>query len=98
MLSTVSLNIRKITGLEALPEYRLRITFFDGLTIELDFKKKIEQGTATEPLLDVEFFKQVKITQGGRAIEWPGEIDFCADSLWLEGTGEPNPYVDKRAS
>ena len=90
--------LKKITAIEALPDYRLRITFLDGVTVELDFKKKILPGTVTAPLSDVDFFKQVKIAPGGRAIEWPGEIDFCADSLWLEGSGEVNPYIDKKAS
>jgi hypothetical protein len=24
------------------------------------------------------------VGEGGRYIEWPGELDFCADALWLQ--------------
>jgi hypothetical protein len=29
-------------------------------------------------------FRQVMVGERGRSLEWPGEIDFCADALWLE--------------
>ncbi len=76
--------MKKITEVEVLSAHLLKITFADGRAVELDFKDKIKPGTVTAPLLNFECFKQVKVTQAGRAIEWPGEIDFCADSLWLE--------------
>ncbi len=53
--------------------------------IEVIFESKIQKGTVTEPLSDQSFFKRAKIASGGRAIEWPGGVDFCADSLWFEG-------------
>jgi hypothetical protein len=29
-------------------------------------------------------FSQVRVGDRGRSLEWPGEIDFCADALWFE--------------
>ena len=40
---------------------------------------------------DPTFFAQVSIGERGRSLEWPGEIDFCADALWFEAHPEDNP-------
>ena len=90
--------MKKITAVQVLSAYLLKITFSDRRVVQLDFKNRIRPGTVTAPLSDFDLFKQAKVTQGGRAIEWPGEIDFCADSLWLDGTGEVNPYLEQKAS
>lgn len=90
--------MKKITAVEVLGKYVLRITFDDARVVKIDFSCKIQPGTVTAALSDFETFKQVKIVRSGRAIEWPGELDFCADSLWLEGTGEANPYLQQKAS
>jgi hypothetical protein len=29
-------------------------------------------------------FTRVTVGERGRSLEWPGEIDFCADALWFE--------------
>ena len=84
----------KITTIEVLPGFHLKITYVNGKSIQVDFSDKIQAGTVTAPLADPTFFKQVKISCDGRAIEWPGEVDFCADALWIEGSGEANPFVE----
>jgi hypothetical protein len=88
--------MRTITKIQVLSAYKIGLTFSNGKSVQIDFSKKIELNTATSPLADAAFFKRVKITRGGRAIEWPGEIDFCADALWLEGSREENPYIEKQ--
>jgi hypothetical protein len=40
---------------------------------------------------DRDFFSQVKLDEGGRYIEWPGGLDFCADALWFEAHPNDNP-------
>ena len=35
-------------------------------------------------LSDPAFFAQVRIGERGGSLEWPGEIDLCADALWFE--------------
>lgn len=86
--------MRKIVAIEALPGFRLKLTYAGGRAIEIDFASKIQKGTVTGPLADPEIFKRVKIAPSGRAIEWPGEVDFCADALWFEGSGEANPFAE----
>jgi len=76
------------------PNYKLRLTYADGETIVVDFTPVIQRGGVFAPLSDPEFFSQASIGEGGRYIQWPGELDFCADALWLEGhaseTANPN--------
>jgi Protein of unknown function (DUF2442) len=40
---------------------------------------------------DPEFFAQVRLGEGGRSLEWPGELDFCADALWFKAHPEDAP-------
>jgi hypothetical protein len=77
-------EIRSITPQAAA---RLRLTYADGSTVEIDFAPLIQQGGVYTPLADPAFFAQVGIGAGGRFIEWPGGLDFCADALWRQGRG-----------
>ena len=36
------------------------------------------------PLAEGTEFEAVRITDDGRALEWPSGADYCADALWLE--------------
>ncbi len=40
------------------------------------------------PWTDYGFFRQASIGERGRTLTWPGELDFCADALWLQVTGK----------
>ena len=42
-------------------------------------------------LTDPGIFALVQIGARGRSLEWPGEIDFCADALWFETHPEELP-------
>ena len=39
------------------------------------------------PWADYGFFRRAMIGEHGRTLTWPGELDFCADALWLQVTG-----------
>lgn len=45
-----------------------------------------------------ETFRQVRVGENGRSLEWPGEIDFCADALWFEAHPEDAPRLQKNAA
>jgi hypothetical protein len=77
--------LRTIRSAAPEPNYKLRLTYADGETIVVDFTPVIQRGGVFAPLSDPEFFSQVSIGERGRYIQWPGELDFCADALWLEG-------------
>jgi hypothetical protein len=70
-----------IVSAAPLPDSRLRLTYEDGRVVEVDFRPLIARGGAFEPLSRPEVFEQVRIGEHGRYIEWPGELDFCADAL-----------------
>jgi len=77
--------LRTIRNVDPEANYKLRLTYSDGETIVADFTPVIQRGGVFAPLSDPAFFSQVSIGESGRYIQWPGELDFCADALWLEG-------------
>lgn len=75
-----------ITGIKPLLDFNLELTYKDGEKIVIDFKPVIAQEGVFAQLSDPQFFRQVKIGEQGRYIEWPGGIDFCADALRSQET------------
>ena len=71
--------MRTIKNVEVLPDYRLLLTFDDGIKKIKDMKPYLEKGVFKK-LKDKDFFKKVSIEYG--TISWNGEIDICADSLY----------------
>jgi hypothetical protein len=80
-----------IKQVQALGGHRLRLLYAHGGVVEKDFAPVIAIGSAFTALSDPDFFTQAKIGAGGRTLEWPGELDFCADALWFEA--HPEDYA-----
>jgi hypothetical protein len=59
-----------------------------GEQFEIDFANVVERGGVFTPLSNPSFFAQVSVGHNGRALRWPGEIEFCADALWLQAHGQ----------
>jgi len=75
----------RIKGVEHLGQYRLALTFADGKREELDFREKIVgRGGVFAPLEDVNTFKRVVVDDEVGTIVFPGEVDFCPDTLYDE--------------
>ncbi len=74
--------------------HTVTLTWQDGTRTVTDMAPSIAAGGIFAPLADGEFFKRVSVASNGRAIEWPGEIDCCADALWFEAHPEDNPFAD----
>ena len=64
----------------------LSLTFDNGNEVSVDFTHLIRQGGVFAQLADPTFFKAVSVSEDGRYIEWPGNLDFCADALLAEGS------------
>jgi hypothetical protein len=76
----------KIVAAKALPAFRLELHFDNGESGVVDLLSFAGKGVFVaweKPGL----FEQVAVTADG-AVEWPGEIDLCPDSLYLRMTGK----------
>lgn len=77
--------MKRIVFVEALPNYRLRLRYEDGVEGVVDLSGEVGKGVF-KAWEDEEFFRGVHIGELGQP-EWPGEIDLCPDALYLEITG-----------
>jgi Protein of unknown function (DUF2442) len=73
-------TIPKITTVEVLPPYGLRLTFDDGAVREVDLTDEL-WGPMFEPLKDPAFFAQVTVDHG--TVMWPNGLDL--DPVVLHG-------------
>lgn len=71
----------RIQAVSVLPDFRLALTFRDGLTGVADFSalKASNNRGHYEPLVDPDFFAQVQIELG--VLVWPNGADL--DPTWL---------------
>ncbi len=81
--------VLRVTDVEALDGYRLRITFNDDAVREVDLTEDLERATGTlaEPLRDLDYFRQVRVDEQLRTIVWPNGLD--ADPNVLHGDRSP---------
>ncbi|MDE3090934.1 MAG: DUF2442 domain-containing protein [Chloroflexota bacterium] len=84
-----------MTQVRYIREYRLELTFADGIRSEMDFRKKVVgRGGVFKPLEDLDFFRQVKVDPEGGTLIWPNDVDLDPDVLYSEATGTPIPAVE----
>ena len=71
----------RVTEVEALPGFRLRVAFADGLTGTVDLCGLIHSPKAGvfTALADPSLFAQVTLDYG--AVTWPGELDLAPDAM-----------------
>lgn len=77
--------MRKITQLRVLENYRLALTFDDGVEGIVDLANYVGSGVFAA-WNDVDFFGAVRIGDCGELV-WGEEIDLCPDALYLKMTG-----------
>jgi hypothetical protein len=88
-------DLHRVTQVKALEAYRLGLTFDDGTYKEVDLKPWLDQTElgVFEPLLDPDFFAQVKLDPALGTVVWSSGADFCPDVLYAY----PEPVeVDER--
>ena len=82
----------RIKSVRHIQDYRLELTFNDGVRAELDFKHKVlGRGGMFAPLEDIDFFSQVKVDFEIGTLVWPNDVDLDPDVLYSEATGRPIP-------
>lgn len=93
---------QRISTVEALPGFRVRLKYDDGYVGELDFWPYIEWGEAMIPLKDAQLFATAHVGSGGASLEWIGpdgeQIDFDADGLRMDLEGLRAPPARRSAA
>jgi hypothetical protein len=79
--------LHTITRVAPHPGGRLHLTYASGELVEVDTTPMIHRGGVFAALADPTLFGRVMLGAGGRYVEWPGEVDLCADALWLAAHG-----------
>lgn len=76
----------RVAELDALPQHRLRVTFVDGLSGEIDLAQWLLSpritGTIFEPLRDENLFRQAFLDLG--TVTWPNGADLAPDAMYEE--------------
>jgi hypothetical protein len=71
-----------IVKIEPKADHKLWIEYEDGESGVVSFCHVIELGGVFATLGQPSVFDQARIGDNGRFIEWPDNVDFCADALW----------------
>ena len=78
----------KIRSLRVRQRHRLEVQLDDSPVMIIDMSDLIADGTAFEPLRDMDLFSTARIGERRRTVEWPDPIDpnrilvdYCADAL-----------------
>jgi hypothetical protein len=76
----------KIVFVKPTSKFTVEVSFEDGTCGVVDLGDLAGHGVF-RAWLDEGVFEKVKITEFG-ALEWPGELDLCPDSIYMRLTGK----------
>lgn len=79
------------TDVRHLGDYRLSITFEDGVQAELDFSPMVEGEGVFEGLRDSVQFAAVRVDPEAETLVWATGADVCPDVLYHLATGAALP-------
>jgi len=74
-------ELPRIELVAALGELRVAIAFDDGRVVLVDFCETVREGGVFERLRDPKFVAKFNLARDGRALVWPGDLEFCAEIL-----------------
>jgi len=83
-----------VTNVRFQEEYRVELTFSDGVRGIVDLANRIVgRGGVFAPLEAQSYFRQASVDHELGTIVWPNGADFCPDLLhdWATGTAVPRP-------
>jgi hypothetical protein len=63
-------------------DHRVRVSFDDGLTAEVDLSYLLDYGGVFEPLRDLGYFRQLRADPEAETIVWPNEADIAPETLY----------------
>ncbi len=76
----------RIVSANPLPQYRLQVTFNDGVSGVFSVEPERRGGVFLK-LLDARVFNVVTINSDFGCVEWPGGVDLCPDTMRQAMTG-----------
>jgi len=77
--------------------HTVALTWANGETTVNSFGHLVGKGVFAA-FNDPAFFAQARIGEHGRSLEWPGELDFCADARSFKTHREDAPEQPRRSS
>ncbi len=89
-----------VTAVTVLRQWRLRVSFNDGFTGDVDLSDLKDAGPYWEPLRDAEFFAKAFVDPRSRTVAWPGDVDIAPETLYEDARNNPvnAPKTAHRAS
>ncbi len=88
--------MKRLLEAQIIANYQVRLVFDDGAQGIVDLSTEPMTGVFTA-WKDPQFFHQMRVGNAGRCLEWPGDLDLCADSLWCQATGtDPLHFFGKQ--
>jgi len=76
----------KIITARILKRFKVHLLFENGVSGIVDLADFVGEGVF-KAWLEPGLFEQMRVTQFG-ALEWPGDLDLCSDSLYLKLTNK----------
>lgn len=88
----------RLAGVEALSDYRLRLSFVDGSVKTVSLAGDFDRFPGLNPLRDQAAFAGAVVIEGeGWTVEWPGlDIQIGAETLWLDAQAQNAPDENTR--
>jgi hypothetical protein len=87
----MTLMLVRVTDVEIIDGYRLRLAFSDGAVGEIDLAEEL-WGEVFEPLREEALFRQARVDPELGTVVWPNGADLDPESL------RANVHLIKRAS
>jgi hypothetical protein len=72
----------RVTAVEALDGFKVRLTFKDGTVGSVDLADIIGEGPVFEPLRDRTYFRKVRVNRTLGTIVWPNGADVAPETLY----------------
>lgn len=73
-----------VKDVQYLADYKLKLTFEDNLVKIVDLKPHLD-GEIFEPLIDIDYFRSVRLNPDIDTVVWANEADFSPDFLYEIG-------------
>jgi hypothetical protein len=92
-------NLPVLRSVRPLANWHVQLLWANGINSKVDLSDPVHRLKGLRSLRNPEVFAQVQIEESGRSLEWPGDIDIGADTLWdytLVGQGREDTLAFRR--